>query len=221
VPLNLFSQSHSESDLRATIAALKISKLLFRNNRDLVSSLQAVAELLATSFAGSLAIEIVSLNQAPQQWIEGEFDVDHSKLFFAEHKSAPLRVRVWLSAPGLEGEFPLQLLVEYLAQQAATFAEARNLAENNRALQEQIKVEQESLALRKIMERAKALITKRGPLSPQEAEEFLITSSVRSGRPLMKVASEIVLAYGGPEPRFKWEAPQGRRDSQNLNRAVA
>ena len=217
----VFSQSSSELELKATILGLKISRNLFRQIHDLDKSLQAVVDLLARSklFSGAMA-ELQRQGEESRIWTSGDLHIPGNQILFAELEKLQITVSVWLATPHWN-ESNLQLLSEYSAQQLALFAETRALEAANEALRVQVQIERESLTLRKLMERAKAIISARSPLSAEQAEEFLVASSVRTGRPLLKVAHEVVLAFGAPERSFNWRGSRGPRRSRDWSRAVA
>jgi hypothetical protein len=98
----------------------------------------------------------------------------------------------------------LQLLTELLAQLLGQFITAERLYLDNEAVQKQLFLDREALQLRRAMERARALLARYGSMTGAEATDYLVSVSVRTGRPLLEVAERIVLAYGGPHAGFRW-----------------
>jgi AmiR/NasT family two-component response regulator len=86
------------------------------------------------------------------------------------------------------------LFSNFLAQQLALFVRQCDLRDKNEALREETRATEETVALRKFMDRAKSLIVNHHGYTPDEAEEWLIGASVRHGKPLLSVAREIVTA---------------------------
>ncbi len=86
------------------------------------------------------------------------------------------------------------LFSNFLAQQLVLFVRQFDLRDRNEALREEARATEETVALRKFMDRAKSLIANHHGYTPDQAEEWLIGASVRHGKPLLSVAREIVTA---------------------------
>lgn len=90
------------------------------------------------------------------------------------------------------------LFANFLAQQLAGFVRRRDLDDQNSALREEARITEETVALRKFMDRAKSLIARQRGFTPAEAEEWLVGASVRYGKPLLSIAREIVVVLSNP-----------------------
>ncbi len=90
------------------------------------------------------------------------------------------------------------MFANFLAQQLALFARRHDLRDQNAALREEARLAEETIALRKFMERAKSLIVSQRGFTPDEAEDWLVGASVRYGKPLLNIAREIVAVLSNP-----------------------
>ena len=194
--------SISAVDLRAYIVALKASKVLHRHRNDVSAAMERTSELLCQSelFLGG-GFEIRIFEQEAQHWAFGEPQQQGCVHFFGAHNRSRLSVRVWLISGEDVAAEVLHLLAEYLAQQITLAVEIHELAKANRALSAEIRIDSESLALRKLLERAKTLLSSQGAMTREQAHDFLLASSRRSGKPISQIAQEITLVFGAPERR--------------------
>ncbi|MGA7410960.1 MAG: ANTAR domain-containing protein [Bryobacteraceae bacterium] len=106
-------------------------------------------------------------------------------------------VTVDLVVPAIH-EDGASLFANFLAQQLALSARRHDLHDQNAVLREEARLTEETIALRKLMERAKSLIVSQRGFTPDEAEEWLVGASVRHGKPLLSVAREIVAVLSNP-----------------------
>jgi hypothetical protein len=205
----LSSHKHTITpETQIALLGLRISKALFRSEFTLERAFSRVVELFSAScLFQAVVFEIRLGDKPPSVWGFEEAGEQPTHCFSASFESALSGARIWLEAGAeFEGE-TLKLLAEYAAQQLGRAAEVWAKQEENQALRTQIRLQQESLDLRKLMDRAKAILTGQGPLTAQQAEEFLVAASVRSGKPLVRVAREIILALGEPtRRRIPWRA---------------
>ena len=207
--------SISAVNLRAYILALKASKVLHRHRSDVSTAMERASELLCESelFLGG-GFEIQVFGQQAQHWAFGEPQQQDCVHFFGAHNRSRLSVRVWLISGEEVAAQVLHLLAEYLAQQIALAVEIHELAKVNAALSVEIRIDGEGLALRKLLERAKTLLASQGAMTREQAHDFLLASSRRSGKPISQVVQEITLVFGAPERRSgskqgpRYRAPQ-------------
>jgi hypothetical protein len=213
------SSSTSALGLEAIAFSLKVSRSLQRHPLDLPAALQMLITVLERApFLVEGGFEISQDGQEPAYWSFGTADHTAGSNLFGEHGHASHRVRVWLSTLQAEGEEAFALLPEYLAQQITLYLELWNLHEANRAMKEELGSERDSLALRKRLDRAKGIIASRNALTLPQAEEFLHSASVRTGKPLLDVVGDILLVFGGSEESIRLEQRRSKR-RRNQRRA--
>ena len=205
----------SAIDFRTYIVALKVSKLLHRRRDDVSAAMERTSELLGQAhlFLGG-GVETQISGQEPQQWAFGEMETQGCVHFFGTHNRSRLSVRVWLISREEVAAQVFHLLAEYLAQQIALAVEIHELAKTNAKLSVEIRADSESLALRKLLERAKTLLASQGTMTREQAHDFLLGSSRHSGKPVSRVAQEVILVFGARERRSGWKHKQRYRPEQ-------
>jgi hypothetical protein len=194
----LFTPATSESDLRATILGLKLSKILTRRLSEPGAALQtALAEIETSGLFRILYIEVNFPGESPLQAAFGALSSDEARLIQASYRNRIVTVCI-MAEPAIESGFEsLELFLDYAAQQIGLSAARAAIRSENQILDAELRISRESLTLGKLMARATALISARG-LTTQQAQDFLVATSVRTGKPLVTVAEELLLAVSLP-----------------------
>ena len=214
------STAHDKSaapDKSAAQLAYRLSTLLAQPHTTVPQLSEKVLRLFSRHFP-AVALRLSVNGQGPEKsfasnTLEGSSGPAYRSVFrYRDPRTDGVTtVLVEFMVRGERRDPALDLLAEFAAQQIGLKLELLAQRELKAELLRFVSVERETLLLRKLMERAKAILVDRGPLDLQQAEEFLISSSIKSGRPLVRVAQNIVLALGEPTRRRRRPVRRGGR----------
>ena len=102
-----------------------------------------------------------------------------------------------------------ELLIGFVSQQIGYLAEQNRLRLENSALRDELNSMEDTLALRKLLDRAKSLLATRHGVTPAAADRLLVQASEENQKPILDVARQIVDVLGNP--LLRPPAPRPRR----------
>ncbi|HEX4228138.1 MAG TPA: ANTAR domain-containing protein [Bryobacteraceae bacterium] len=204
----------SHFEMRAGALGLETSRVLSRRRSgDPGNAMDAILNLISNSgLASAAAIWSEWKGEGAGDRAFGAVD-DPSEYTVGAYEDNYVLLYLGLASKNLWATESLPLLAELLAQQLGRFLSAERLRQDNRTDEKQLRLDREALQLRKMLERARALLARHGSMTTIEATDYMVSASARTGRPLLQVAERIVLAYGGPETGFRWPATRGTHGS--------